>query len=217
MKAIQKNGEVILSKREYDIAAATDIKEGQVVKIAAGLVVSAVAGETGAILGIAAENHTGVADALNPRNNGTKILVMDDPMAILACDAPVFEATGGSATTVTTDELGAYSADDFNNGFLVLVEKVANSTNTDAIGTVKQITDYAYASSGTVSTFTVASAGTANDGDKYMLFPPVGLAKGQLDTAIQKWVATAVTCTSLKVLGRDIEAGEVFFKTASHF
>lgn len=215
MRAFQKDGGAILSQREYDIASATEIKEGQLVKLSAGLVVACATTETGAILGIAAENHLGAADAINPRANGTKILVWDDPDLIMACKVPVFEATGGSATTVTTDELGAFAADDFNGGKLVLIEKASGSTNTDAIGTVKDITDYAYAASGTVSTFTVASAGTAVDGDKYALYPPVGLAKGALDSGIAKWVATGVSCTSLKICGR--LDGELLLKAASHF
>lgn len=218
MKAYQKfDGGVIASAREYDIATSTEIKEGQLVKLSAGLVVACATTETGAILGIAAETHSGSADAINPRSNGAKIFVIDCPDVVMASPAVVVEATGGSATTVTTDELGAYSADDFNGGFLKLVSKVAGSTNTDPVGTIKQITDYSYAASGTVSTFTVASAGTANDGDKFELYPPVGLAKGALDSNIQNWVASGVSCTSLKVCGRDIDAGIILTKAASHF
>jgi len=218
MRAYQLfNGGEIYSAREYDIATSTEIKEGQVVKLSAGLVVAAATTETGAILGIAAETHSGSADALNLRSNGTKIKVYDAEDLVMACPVPVIEATGGSATTVTTDELGAYSADDFNGGFLKLVSKASGSTNTDPIGTVKAITDYSYAASGTVSTFTVASAGTANDGDKYELYAPAGLAKGALDSTLKKWVASGVSCTSLKVVGRIEDTGEILVKAASHF
>lgn len=218
MKAIQKyDGGVIISAREYDIASNTNIKQGTVVKLSAGKVVQAVAGETGAILGIAAENHPGAMDALNPRANGTKIMVVDCPDAVLASPAAVVEATGGSATTVTASTLGAYSNDDFNGGFLKLVEKAAASTNTDPIGTVKEITDYAYNSTGTVSTFTVASGGAANAGDKYELYPPVGLAKGALNSTFDAIVHTGVSCTVFKVIGRMIEQGIVLWKAVTHF
>ena len=100
MKLYQKaDGGVLSSAREYDIAQTTDIKEGTLVKIAAGLVVAC--DGTSAPIGVAAETHSGVADALNPRNDGTKILVHDAPDAIFRCAAPKAAATGGTATTVT--------------------------------------------------------------------------------------------------------------------
>ena len=217
MKVLSKiDGGEIISTREYDVAYNGDIKEGAIVKVAAGKAVKAAQGETGAILGVAAETHKGVEDALNVRADGTKLMVCDADV-VMACDAPIVAATGGSATTVTASTLGAYANDDWNGGYLVLVEKADGSTNTDKIGTVKEITDYAYASSGTVSTFTVATGGTANDGAKYALFPPTGLAKGYLSSDATAWGVTGVTCTSLKVVGRDIEAGLVTFKAASKF
>jgi len=218
MKLVQKfDGGANVSIREYDIATSTEIKKGQVVKLTEGLVVLATASETSAILGVAAENHSGAADALDPRSNGTKILVIDAPDAVFACPVPTFEATGGSATTITTDDLGAYANDDFNGGYVKLVEKASGSTNTDKIGAVKRITDYSYASSGTVSTFTVASGGTANSGDKYELYPAVGLAKFALDSNIQKIICTGVSATVLKVVGRNEDTSEILVKAASHF
>lgn len=213
----EANGGINLSIREYDIAAATEIVKGQVVKLSEGLVISAVVGETGAILGIAMENHSGAADALNPRSNGTKILVCDAPELIMACPAFEITATGGSATTVTASTLAAYSADDWNGGYLKLISKASGSTNTDPIGSVKRIADYAYNSTGTVSTFTVASGGTANEGDKYLLFPPLGLAAFNLDSTKTKLVNTAKSATSLKVVGYDIDAKMIKLIAAKHF
>ena len=171
------DGQVLRSAREYDIAAATSIKAGAVVKISAGLVVAATAGETGQILGVAAEDHTAGAGVFNPRADATKILVYDDPAQIFQCPVPVVAATGGSATTMTASTLGAFSNDDFNGGYIMLVEKADGSTNTDPIGKVDLITDYAYNSTGTVSTFTKASGGTPYAGDKYAIFPPIGFKK----------------------------------------
>lgn len=210
------DGSAILSCREYDIAENTAIKIGQVVKLAVGLVVAASANETGQILGVAAENHSGAADALDPRANGTKIMVWDDPQLIMSCEVPTFEATGGSATTVTTDDLGAFSNDDFNGGYLKLIAKAANSTNTDPVGTVKRITDYAYNSTGTVSTFTVASGGTANNGDVYELYPPRMFKKGNLDTNIRKLVLSATASLPLKVVGRDEDHSKIFLMAHLH-
>lgn len=210
------NGGVLKSAREYDIAANTAIKEGQVVKLSAGLVVLAVAGETGAILGIAAENHSGAADALNPRANGTKIMVYDSPALVCASKVPTFAATGGSATTVTASELGAFSNDDFNGGYLKLVKKAEGSTNTDEIGTVKRITDYSYNSTGTVSTFTVESGGAAYAGDEYELYPPIGFQKGNLDANIQKLALNATAALPIKVIGRNEDMSEIYTMAALH-
>ena len=217
MKFYQKaDGNVLFSVREYDIAAATAIKAGQVVTLTEGLVTAAIAAQTGKILGVAAEDHSGAADALNPRSNGTKILVLDAPDAIFRCKAPVVAATGGSATTVTASTLGAFSNDDFNGGYLMLVEKAANSTNTDAIGTIKRITDYAYTSSGTVSTFTVASGATAVAGDKYVIFPPVGFAKGNLASTLDALVLTDTASLALKVVGRLEATQEILMMANTH-
>ena len=170
MKLYQKaDGGVLSSAREYDIAQTTDIKEGTLVKIAAGLVVAC--DGTSAPIGVAAETHSGVADALNPRNDGAKILVHDAPDAIFRCAAPRSAATGGTATTVTFSTLAAFADDDFIGGYLKLVKKGAGSTNADAIGTVKRITDSAYATSGTVTTLTVASGATACEGDEFEIYP----------------------------------------------
>ena len=83
MRPIQNaGGHVGLTARSYPIAYNTAISSGQVVKLSAGKVVSAVAAETSPILGIAAENHPGVPDALNYRANGPEILVYDSPELI---------------------------------------------------------------------------------------------------------------------------------------
>ena len=216
MKIFQKaDGGVLKSARNYPIAYNTAIKAGQIVKLSAGLVVSAIQKETGAILGVALENH-GTADTLDPRATGEEILVCDAPDGIFKCAAPVFEATGGSATTVTTDDLGAFSADDFNGGMLVLIEKGSGSTNTDNIGKAKRITDYAYTSTGTVSTFTVASGATACNGDKYALLPPIGFAKGQLNSTLDALNLADTASISLKVVGYDAETLEVCMMAKTH-
>lgn len=201
MKLYQKaDGGVLSSAREYDIAQTTDIKEGALVKIVAGLVVAC--DGTSAPIGVAAETHSGVADALNPRNDGTKILVHDAPDAIFRCAAPRAAATGGTATTVTFSTLAAFADDDFIGGYLKLVKKGASSTNADAIGTVKRITDSVYVTSGTVTTLTVASGATACEGDEFEIYPPFGFKKAALDSGKQKIVLTSTASSKLKVVGR---------------
>jgi len=206
MKPYQKaDGQVLKSAREYDIAAATAISMGQVVKLTEGQVEAQAANGTNQILGVAAENHGGSADALDPRANGKKIMVWDDPSLIFQCPVPVVAATGGSATTMTASTLAAFSNDDYNGGYIKLIAKAEGSTNTDPIGKVDRITDYSYNSTGTVSTFTKASGGTPYAGDKYEVYPPIGFKKGNLDSGRTKLVLTATASIPLKVVGHDIE------------
>lgn len=76
-------GSVLQTARNYPIDATTEIQAGAVVKLSAGKVVLAAAAETGGILGIAAEFHSGKEDALNLRANGEWIRVCRQPDAHL--------------------------------------------------------------------------------------------------------------------------------------
>ena len=213
MRAYQNvDGCVNISVREYDIAATTAVQKGQVVCLAEGLVVPAVAAQTGRILGIAAESHSGVEDAMNARENGTVILVYDAPGLIVRCPAPQMAATGGSATTFISTALATFADDDFNGGYIKLVEKGEESTITDAIGKVRRITDFA----ANTKTMTVESGGTICAGDVYEIYPPLGFAKGNLDENITKLVLTATAALPLKVVQHDRAAGEIGMIAALH-
>lgn len=208
MRPIQNaGGHVGLTARAYPIATNTNISAGEVVKLSGGLVVAAAYNETGAILGIAAENHTATADALNPRNNGKELLVYDNPELIFECPVPTFAAAGGSATTVTAADtsVACSTADAANGGTLELKSKATGSTNADAIGAKRTVTDYAQATN--VSTFTTASGATAVSGDEYYFYPPIGNAGFcALDsTSISKLVLTATGATKIKIIGHDYE------------
>lgn len=216
MKFFQKlDGGVNISAREYDIAYNADIKEGSLVKLSEGKITAAGAAETSALLGVAAENHSGVADALNPRANGTKIMVIDDPETVFQCKAPQVTAASGSATTLVFTAGQYFAADDFNGGYVKLVSKAAGSTNTDAIGTVRAITDYAVTAS-TSGTFTITSGGTPYVGDVYEVFPPVGFAKGNLDSGRQGIVLSASASISVRVIGADIDHDKVNVMIKKH-
>ena len=208
-----------LTARNYPIASSTAISAGQVVKLSAGLVVSADAAQTGAILGVAAENHPGAADTLNPRANGTELLVYDSPELIFECPAPVIAAASGSATTIVpkSGDVDSTSADDsFNNCVLVLIAKAAASANTDPVG--KRITVADYAKSGTV--ITKASGGTPSAGDRYEVYPVIGAAVGgiaSLDaTAKRKLVVTAKGATKLKCVGHDFDRHMIRLMAVEH-
>ena len=216
MKFFQKlDGGVHVSAREYDIAYNADIKAGSLVKLSESKVVAAGAAETGALLGVAAENHSGAADALDPRANGTKIFVIDDPDAIYQCKAPQVTAASGSATTLVFTAGQYFAADDFNGGYVKLVSKANGSTNTDKIGQVRAITDYSVTAS-TSGTFTLESGGTPNEGDVYEVFPPVGFAKGNLDSGRSGLVLSASASISVRVIGADIGADKINVMIKKH-
>ena len=214
-----KSGHASPIRSEYDIAEATAITTGAIVKITAGLVVLAAADEATAILGIAAEPH-GTADALNQRARGTKLAVFDSPMSVYGAKATVITATGGTSTTViSTSGLVAESGtdtfvdDDFNGGFLKLVEKAAASTNTDPIGTVYKIDDFDAGD----RTFTIPTAGgNVTAGDKFAVFPPFGFVKGNLNAARTGIVYTAVAALPLQVVGHNIKDDTVEIAPVLH-
>lgn len=214
MNIFQKaDGGVLQSGRDYDIAANTVVYYGQVVTVAEGLVTPAAQKQTGRVLGIAAETHTGTEDALNGRNNGTRILVYDAPDAIMQCVAPeVTAAEGGGATTLVAAELATFADDDFNGGYVKLLRKADESANTDELGKVRRVTDFTAAS----KTFTLESGGTPEAGDVYALFPPIGFAKGQLDGEKQKLDLGDTCALALKVVGMDRDLGFVRMMSGNH-
>lgn len=209
------DGGVHVSAREYSVAGDADIKEGQLVKLSGGKAVSAAAAETGALLGVAAENHSGVADAIDPRANGTKLRVIDDPAAVYQCAAPQVTAASGSATTLVFTAGQYFANDDFNGGFVKLVSKASGSTNTDTIGTVREISDFAVTAS-TSGTFTIASGGAPYAGDVYAVFPPAGFAKGNLNAARNGIVLTASASLSVRVIGADIGRDRINVMIGKH-
>lgn len=205
-------GGVLVSAREYDIAANTKIYAGQVVTLANGLVTAQTAAGTGAVLGVAAETHTGTPDPFNLRNDGVKIKVFDAPGQVFRCPAPVVAATGGTATTITANLAGA--ADVYNGGWLKLVKKAEGSTNPDAVGTMYRITDFA-TTDGT-GTFTKESGSVPFAGDEYALFMPVGFEGGNLSAGGDKIVVTATASIPLRVIGRIEETDEITVIAAKH-
>lgn len=211
-------GSVLQTARNYPIDAATVIDAGAVVKLSGGKVVLAAAAETGGILGVAAEFHSGTEDALNLRANGEWIRVCDNPTLIFECAAPMIKAASGSATTIVpaTGDVDASAADDaFNNAVLVLRRKAASSTNTDAVGTQIVVTDYA--KTGTV--MTKASGGVPGAGDVYQVYPVIGAAIGGVASLGDKRLGITlktVGATKLRCIGHDYERGAIKLMAIGH-
>lgn len=210
-----KSGAQVMSLTEYDIASSTEIKAGQPVKISAGKIVLVDAAETGAIIGIAAENHSGAADALDSRANGARIFVYDSPTAICESAAPEITATGGSATTIVSSGglSSSLSNDALIGGYAVLTEKGISSTITDAEGTVYAISG----SVGSTSTLTVATvAGGVTAGDKFAILPPVLFSGGNFDTNRLKLVLSSTAALPIRVVGVDTVRCKIFTEARLH-
>lgn len=208
------SGSQITGMNEYDIATSTAVSYGQVVKLTTGKVVLATAGETSPILGIAAEDHSGSADALNPRANGTRIKVFDAPTAIYECAAPQVTATGGSTTTFVASTVSGFSDDDFKGGYMKLITKGASSVITDPVGTVYPVTG-STAVSGTFTTTTTITGG-CTAGDIFAIFPPIMFQKGNFDSGIAKLVLTASAALPVRVSKTDTDRNRIYFEPALH-
>ena len=203
MNCIQNlDGHFGVSSHEYPIAANTAIERGAVVKFTNGKVVLSGESESGVILGIAAEGHSGTADVFNTRSNGQSIMVYDNPGVIFECPVPTLTAASGSATTLVpaSGDIYANASDDtYNGATLVLVKKAAGSTNSDPLFTASAVTDYA--KSGTV--LTKESGGTPYAGDVYEVYPAIGSGVCALSTKRKNAAITAAGASALQVVGHD--------------
>lgn len=199
MHAFQNaGGHVLLSARPYPIESDTAIMAGSVVKLSGGLVVQAAAAETGPILGIAAETHTGVEDMLDLRSNGEEILVYDNPELIFESGAPELNAASGTATTIVFSDVAAgVAAAAMVTGVVQLKSRVDGSGNKDVPGECRKISAYAD------KTATVSDGGTAAAGDVYYVYPAIGSIVGAMDAEASRLVLTASGQTKLRVVGHD--------------
>lgn len=205
MRPIQNvGGEETVHARSYPVAGSTAILAGQVVQLVGGKVVPAAAAQTGTILGIAGEDHSGAADMLNPRANGEEILVCDNPGLIFECPVPTIKAASGTATTIVpaAGDIAATAADDtYNAAVLMLKSRAAGSTNTDASGTRRTVTDYT--KSGTV--LTVESGGVPSVGDEYEFYPAIGSAVCALNAGATALVVSAEGASAVRCIGHDYD------------
>ena len=203
MNCIQNlDGHYGVSAHEYPIATDTVIERGAVVKLSGGKVVLAGASESGAVLGIAAEGHSGSADVFNKRSNGVSVLVYDNPGVIFECSVPTLTAASGSATTLVPKSGDIYASandDTYNGATLVLIKKGTGSTNTDALFTAAAVTDYT--KSGTI--LTKESGGAPSAGDVYEFYPAIGSAVCALSTKRKNADVTAAGASALRVIGHD--------------
>ena len=215
MEIIKDKTAAIIPEGEYDVAASAVLHRGQVVVLTNGKATAAGAEQSGAILGICLENHSGDASILDPRANGTRIRVADGPGTIFACPAPVVTATGGTVSTVAASAMATFADDAFNGGLLKLVSRTGASTNGGEPGDLYGISDYA----GESKTFTLDTTltGAVTSGDRYEVYPPVGSSLGALNTDRDKLtLETAASNFVLKVVGHDVAHGRIYLMAKLH-
>jgi hypothetical protein len=203
---------------EYPIGATKKVQAGQVVCLQNGLVNVSLTTCMEPVLGYAAENHSGAADALNVRSDGEVIKVSDSPTAVAAGKAYRFTATDGSMMSVTAvgDLATTLPATTLKGGRIKLVEKAPDSANADEVGTVYRITNFTPSTS--KINFEPDVSGVVTAGDVFELFPPVGYSGGGcLDDQCQNVVySSSATGFALTVCGYDTDKGEVYVVANKH-
>jgi hypothetical protein len=199
---------------EYDVATGTAIKSGALVKITSNKVVLATTTETTDILGVAAESHSGSVSAINPRENGTKIVVYDSPLTVYKVAAPKITATGGMTTTIVSTDIDSSGTDDsLNSGYAKLISKAAASTNTDAVGTIYTISDYVTST----DTLTINEAGGAvTAGDEFAIFPPFDFTDFSYVATLDSLVLSNDGQGILKCVGYDTDEEAVLLYAVGH-
>ena len=215
MRPIQNaEGHVGLTARNYPIEKTTAVTSGQVVTLREGKIVPAAAAETGAIAGIAGEDHSGQTDVLNPRSNGEEILVCDSPGLIFECRAPEITAASGTATSLTAGEGEVASAipdGAFKGGVLALRRKSAESGNTDVYGQRRAVTGYTAGGS-----FALTEGGVPAQGDVYEVYPPIGSTVCALDETAEKLVVSGSGAAAIRVVGHDFDRHMLRLMAALH-
>lgn len=130
-------------------------------------------------IGIAAEDHSGVADDMNPRSNGTSIKIMCSNDAVYELSSPIYTVTEtySSPCTETLIEAEGPFTYDNNESYLVLIKKGEGSTNTDPIGKLRRVSAVIDSGFNDIYDFTVATGGVACVGDQYALIPMISCKK----------------------------------------
>ncbi len=215
MRAIYDLSAFAIPVRELAIASSTAVKAGQLLAVTDGLAVLSAVNRTTAVAGVALENHSGTANAADPRAAGTRIRTAAGPHTVFAAEAPYFTVTSGSSTTAAATGLSAYSDDNLNGWTVMLRSKTADSTNPDPVGTVYSVTDFA--ASGKVLTLS-GLGGAPAAGDTFWVFPSCGPLKALLTTGRDGLTVNGGTPVSLplQVVGCDYDRREIHLTATLH-
>lgn len=200
--------------RKYDIAAATAIEKGEMVKLTNGLVVAV--GDTDSddpYLGVSAVSHDGAT--VDGVQTELTIPIYDDPQDVFALyPTKAITATGGSTTTFVDSSLLPATDDILNSGAIKIVTCAADSS---LVGRVVKISDFT-GSGGTITLAETLPAALAAGDTAYLC--PGSRAVGQYgwdlvsDGDDVDWETNGGE--SLLFVGSDTVKFEAHFKLRSH-
>lgn len=176
------------------------LKPGQLLKLEGGKAVKADALETGAVLGVCLEYHSGVPDMVNKRSDGEYVRAACSPTAVYACKAPVITADAAAENSVSSSDLAAGFAEGCFVG--AKLKRVSD-------GEVFDVTAYASQA--------MTIEGSVNEGDEFEVYLPDGFIGGALNEDADKLVLTE-HCENfvLRACGYDMDRGEVWFMPVLH-
>lgn len=209
MKIFTDKSSAVVHDSVYPADGTLSYMPGQVLVLSGGLAVPAQAGETGAVLGVC-------LSALEYGADGeAQVRAADSPTTVYACPAPEITATSGTTATVTAADIASFSNDDFNGGLLKLEGLGASSTNSGNVGDVYEVSDFDAGN----KKFTIDDtlSGAVAEGDKFLVFPPVGTSFGVLDSNRKNIALTAATSGfAMRVVGWDVKNGNILVMANKH-
>lgn len=192
--------------KEFDIADATAVSLGELVRITDGKVVTGGTDYT--------TPYAGVTLFKKVASDGvTRMKLYCTPHAVFAVDPIETTVSATPSATVWTDTVVLLNstADKANGGYLKIKSLATAATGTYNVGDEIAITDSA------VNTVTGAFPGNTTVGDVGLFFPPIGgigVTASATNALTLTWAAT--TGTALQVVGHDFIRNKVLVMIKLH-
>ncbi len=184
------------------VAPSTVLKVGQLLKLDGGKAVKADTVQTGAVVGVCLEYHSGAPDTVNKRSDGEYVRVACSPSAVYACTAPIIKADSTAVNSVSDASIAA----SFDNDAFVGAKLKRISD-----GAMFDVTAY------TASSKSMTITGSVSQNDRFYVFLPDGFIGGALDTDADRLVLTDHSASiALRVSGYDMGRDEIHLAPLLH-
>ncbi len=183
--------------KEFTVKSDCKIMAGEVVFLNGDGVVDS---EGDILLGVCAEDHTGVKDILNERadKENLRVDITKGGVYEMACPVITAQADGTSATLVCDKELIDETA---AGSYLAFVKCGEGSANAEKQGNIRKI--ISVTSADDVATVTLEDGESTFEGDEYVFIPKTGF-EGSVGEDNNSFVATASGSYKLKSVKCDI-------------
>lgn len=190
----------------FDIADATAITKGELVRFTDGYIVAGGTDYTTPYLGVAADSKV-ANDGIN------RIGVYVSPTAVFKTNPITTTVSATPSATVWTDSVNILdtTANDGKGGKLKIKSKAVGATGTYVVGAVIPITASA------TNTLTGAFPGNTTVGDVGLFFPPInklGATASATNALTLTWAATSGT--ALRVIDHDLTNDKVLVQLKLH-